>query len=80
MTTRWGNAANLHANGGSGAAAVAARLAPPAQRVAGRRIPQTLPRGRLAWHLVLLAALIAYPWVATPFFTFQIGGQALALG
>ena len=29
--------------------------------------------------LVLLAALI-YPWVATPFFTFQIGAQALALG
>jgi branched-chain amino acid transport system permease protein len=80
MTTRWGNAANLHANGGSGAAAVAARLAPPAQRVAGRRVAQTLPRGRLAWHLVLLAALIAYPWVATPFFTFQIGGQALVLG
>jgi branched-chain amino acid transport system permease protein len=24
--------------------------------------------------------VLAYPWVATPFFTFQIGGQALALG
>jgi branched-chain amino acid transport system permease protein len=80
MRTRWGNAANLHANGGSGADAVAARLAPPAQRVAGRPALQTLPRGRVAWHLLLLAALIAYPWVATPFFTFQIGGQALALG
>jgi len=31
-------------------------------------------------HLVVLAALIAYPFVATPFFTFQIGGQALTLG
>jgi branched-chain amino acid transport system permease protein len=30
--------------------------------------------------LILLAVLIAYPWVATPFFTFQIGGQSLALG
>ena len=28
----------------------------------------------------MLALLIAFPFVATPFFTFQIGGQALALG
>ena len=27
-----------------------------------------------------LAFLLAFPWVATPFFTFQIGAQALALG
>ena len=31
-------------------------------------------------HLVVLVAVLAYPWVATPFFTFQIGAQALALG
>ena len=31
-------------------------------------------------HVVVLAAALAYPWVATPFFTFQIGAQALALG
>src|SRR5262245_9447184 len=31
-------------------------------------------------HLVVLAFLIAYPWFATPFFTYQIGAQALALG
>ena len=31
-------------------------------------------------HLVVLALVIAYPWLATPFFTFQIGAQALALG
>ena len=31
-------------------------------------------------HVVILVALIAYPAFATPFFTFQIGGQALALG
>lgn len=44
-------------------------------------------RDALAWlrairlrHVVLLAALLVYPWVASPFFTFQIGGQALALG
>ena len=31
-------------------------------------------------HVVVFALLIAYPWVATPFFTYQIGAQALALG
>ena len=31
-------------------------------------------------HVVVLAFLLAYPWFATPFFTFQIGAQALALG
>jgi branched-chain amino acid transport system permease protein len=31
-------------------------------------------------HLLALAFLIAYPWFATPFFTYQIGAQALALG
>ncbi len=45
--------------------------------------------GRTAWngwravrarHVLILAALLIYPWVATPFFTFQIGGQSLVLG
>ena len=31
-------------------------------------------------HVVVLAFLLAYPWFATPFFTFQIGAQSLALG
>jgi len=31
-------------------------------------------------HVVVLAAVLVYPWIATPFFTYQIGGQALALG
>lgn len=31
-------------------------------------------------HVVVLAAVLAYPWVASPFFTYQIGAQALALG
>ena len=31
-------------------------------------------------HLFVLALLLAYPFFATPFFTFQIAGQALALG
>ncbi len=33
-----------------------------------------------ARHVLVLLAVVAYPWVATPFFTFQIGAQALALG
>lgn len=33
-----------------------------------------------ARHVVLLLGLLVYPWVASPFFTFQIGGQALVLG
>jgi branched-chain amino acid transport system permease protein len=78
MRTRWGNAANLHANGG--AAAVAARLAPAAERRAALPGIQPATRNRILWHAALLAVLLVYPWVATPFFTFQIGGQALALG
>jgi branched-chain amino acid transport system permease protein len=31
-------------------------------------------------HVLVLAVLIAYPWVAPPFFTYQIGAQSLALG
>jgi branched-chain amino acid transport system permease protein len=31
-------------------------------------------------HVIVLAAVLLYPLVATPFFTFQIGGQTLALG
>jgi branched-chain amino acid transport system permease protein len=31
-------------------------------------------------HVLVLAAALAYPWVATPFFTFQVGAQSLALG
>jgi branched-chain amino acid transport system permease protein len=42
--------------------------------------PTPYARTRLVAHLVLLLALLVYPWVATPFFTFQIGAQSLALG
>ncbi|HEY4069793.1 MAG TPA: branched-chain amino acid ABC transporter permease [Burkholderiaceae bacterium] len=35
----------------------------------------------LRWrHVIVLALLLVYPFVATSFFTFQIGAQALALG
>ena len=33
-----------------------------------------------ARHVLVLLAVLAYPAVSPPFFTFQIGGQALALG
>ncbi len=33
-----------------------------------------------ARHVFVMAALLIFPFVATPFFVFQIGGQALALG
>jgi branched-chain amino acid transport system permease protein len=33
-----------------------------------------------ARHVFLMAALLIYPFVATPFFTFQIAAQSLALG
>jgi branched-chain amino acid transport system permease protein len=33
-----------------------------------------------ARHVLVLLAVLVYPWVATPFFTYQIGAQSLALG
>ncbi len=47
--------------------------------------PERRPRRRFtnpvrARHIIGLAFLLAYPWFATPFFTYQIGAQALALG
>ncbi len=40
----------------------------------------TITRPAAIGHLVVLIALVLYPWVANPFFTFQIGAQSLALG
>src|SRR5262245_30780208 len=31
-------------------------------------------------HVIVLAVAVAYPWLATPFLTFQVGAQSLALG
>jgi branched-chain amino acid transport system permease protein len=31
-------------------------------------------------HIAVLIFLVAFPWFATPFFTYQIGAQSLALG
>jgi branched-chain amino acid transport system permease protein len=81
---KWRSAMN------SSATAAAARPIPPAlfTRTPGvRSVPHALP-GWLQWtripvhvrHVLVLIALLVYPAVASPFFTFQIGGQALALG
>jgi branched-chain amino acid transport system permease protein len=49
-----------------------------AREAPARRLPFETPvRAR---HVLVLAFLLAYPWFATPFFTYQIGAQALALG
>jgi branched-chain amino acid transport system permease protein len=47
---------------------------------AARRWVRSLWRHVRARHVAVLLALLVYPLVATPFFAFQIGGQALALG
>jgi branched-chain amino acid transport system permease protein len=57
----------------------------PVARASGRAGVAQEPRRRFTnpvrpRHVVVLAFLVAYPWLATPFFTFQIGAQALALG
>jgi branched-chain amino acid transport system permease protein len=72
----WRGAMNVQSRGpGSSARPAPGRVA-RAPRVGGWRFENPVrPR-----HLIVLAFLLAYPWFATPFFTYQIGAQALALG
>jgi branched-chain amino acid transport system permease protein len=87
MTTQWARAANLNARR-MGTAAMAATVAAPGwgsgarDRLTRAAQPGTKLRIRPGWvaHTALLLVLLAYPFAATPFFTFQIGGQALVLG
>lgn len=58
------------------------RLSSPAERQAMQTSTGTSPRQQ-AWALkavLCVAALLIYPWLATPFFVFQIGAQTLVLG
>jgi len=72
----WRGATNVQQRDqGANATGGPARV-PPAPRVERSKFANPL---RLR-HLVVLAFLIAYPWFAPPFFTYQIGAQALALG
>ena len=55
----------------------------PADALAGSDAPRWLKvlwRTLSARHVFVLAFVLLYPVVATPFFTFQIGAQALVLG
>ena len=57
----------------------------PRQAAAAARVSSTAGLSRL-WrhiglrHVFVLAAVIGYPWIVPPFFTYQIGGQALTVG
>ncbi len=75
-------------NSGAVAARGDARPRPPL--AAGGTSAPTAAQGPSRWqqavaavrlrHVVVLAFVLAYPFFATPFFTFQIGAQSLALG
>ena len=80
-------------NSGAGRRAMVSPRAAPALRPADAPAEVVVdqhagaPRWlRFAWrhvrarHVFVLLGLLAYPLVATPFFTFQIGAQVLALG
>ena len=81
---KWRSAMNASAT------AAATRPVPPVlfPRASAARSAQRVLPGWLQWtrtpvhvrHVLVLIALLVYPAVASPFFTFQIGGQALALG
>ena len=87
---------NQRAAGAPGPAAAAgwlgagARAAQPAHGTTGSPVAAPAIGAGNGWdwliqrfrlrHAVVLAAVLVYPWVATPFFTYQIGGQSLALG
>ena len=61
-------------HGGSPATAGATTDSPIASRLAGLR-------GTVgARHVLVLAALLVFPWVASSFFVYQIGAQALVYG
>ena len=73
----------------SGASSASPATLPPAARADAARYPgqagnagapAAVLRGATGWRLLVIALLLVYPAVASPFFIFQIGGQSLALG
>jgi branched-chain amino acid transport system permease protein len=81
----WRNALNPGAarnwSGGRAVARAMPRPMPaPTQAPAGPTWLRTLGARLGLRHVVVLAALIAYPWLASPFFTYQIGAQSLTVG
>ena len=80
----WRKAMNFTApsrNWSGGRATAAPRLTTTAAPVgpAGAGILQSWRHIGLR-HVIVLAAVLLYPWVVSPFFTYQIGGQELTLG
>jgi branched-chain amino acid transport system permease protein len=84
--TRWRQAMSSNASAASRSAALGnVRLVPaPSASSAGSG---EASRWRQFWallltprYLIVLAAVLVYPLVASPFFTYQIGAQALGLG
>jgi branched-chain amino acid transport system permease protein len=67
---------NLETRRPAGTAATAAP-APAGQEPPRRARWENPVRPR---HVIVFAVLLTFPWVATSFFTYQIGAQALALG
>lgn len=63
----------------SGAPVAAARTAATPREAGENRLASLLSTVRLR-HVIVLAFALAYPVYATPFFTYQIGAQSLALG
>ena len=62
-------------NSGAGGLAMGKVLRVPAQKQEEQKKIQTWDNPIRVRHVVVLAALLVYPWVATPFLTFQIGAQ-----
>ena len=72
---QWRNAMNSGGGRLAMGKAVASSAAPPQAQTASRfRNPVGFR------HVMVLAALLVFPWVGTPFLTFQVGAQSLALG
>jgi branched-chain amino acid transport system permease protein len=74
-------------NAGAGRAAMlnrgaAAAVAAPSRVLVEERNRALTPIfAAVGWrHVAVMVLVLAFPWFASPFFTYQIGGQALALG
>ena len=68
----WRNAMNA----GAGRLAMGKAVVAPVQVAR----PRTFRNPVRLRHAAVLAVLLVFPWVASPFVTFQIGAQSLALG
>ncbi len=86
--SQWRRAMNSAATAAAPTMAARPALSP---RLAGSPAPATDASPAPSWlartgarirprHLVVLAAVVLYPFIASPFFTYQIGAQSLALG